>query len=172
MKAKLIKEYDCDIIHDVALKIVTTPYVHSFYEPAINENYSKVYIDYGIMFTDKSCISAGIMLEAAIPTLVRNAVDGTLTEEMLGAISELAASATSGFNLIDRATGVKLDTPWSRKDKLERINETLHTIVSSSDLKRLVRTRSELIDVLWLYSNLHEYVHVLDYENRPAPRIH
>lgn len=115
-----------------------------------------------------------VWLEVIIPVLVSNELNNTLTDTMLELIDHLNTLAPTLVEVIDDDTNARLDTDVvSLRFKVGRVYGALPTtILTEEDMKSLIRKRSKLMNVLWLYSNFYTIIHQADYELRSIEGFH
>lgn len=166
-----------DNIIDVSLAITENPSMGALVK-GLEELYlihnRVIYIDQGIRFSNQQMVLAAVWLEVIIPVLVSNELNNTLTDTMLELIDHLNTLAPTLVEVIDDDTNARLDTDVvSLRFKVGRVYGALpSTILTEEDMKSLIRKRSKLMNVLWLYSNFYTIIHQADYELRSIEGFH
>lgn len=158
-----------DDIYATAEKIANDRYIVSLCAYNDKRDPTRVMVYKGISYCNEQILSAGIKLEMIIPVLVRSVIDGDITSSMAKLLASLAEASKTVMIVNDYHTNQSLDADVIPLNfKLECIVDKLYTIITASDLHQLVQKESNLIDVLWLYSSIYEYLHQRDYDYRSA----
>lgn len=156
-----------DDIFAAAEKIANSRYIISLCANNDKRDPSRVMVYRGISYCNEQILSAGIKLEMIIPVLIKGVIGGSITSNMAKLLASLSEASKAVLDVRDCHTYQSLDVSVIPLDfKLGCIINKLYTVVPASDLNQLVQQESNLIDVLWLYSTIYEYLHQCDYDHR------
>lgn len=154
-----------DTLMDVAEAILGNSYITAL----CDNNSERSILLTGIRYFIPRLALAAVRLEGSIPTLVKNAVDNTLTPNMVEAIELLSEQSYLTYDLINDATNESVDKSIIPGEyKVEAIAKKSYLAISQYELASLSQRQSKMIDALWLYTNLCDFIHQADYDRVQA----
>lgn len=156
---------------DTLMGVVDVILDNSYIATLCNNNHERSILLTGVRYFIPRVALAAIRLEGSIPTLVKNAVDNTLTANMMETIELLSKQSYHTYDLVNAATNENIDNSLVPEVyKVEAIVEKAYVAISRSELSSLSLTHhhSKVIDALWLYTNLCDFIHQADYDRVQA----